>query len=195
LDGLKAIVAGVAGHNGGNLGDAMLASTAAVPYVVPETPEAVDAIKAMRQDQLTAVRVTQEAFTTAILSRWAENAIKLSLIRAVSRNPAAPVIDAGDVAWGRALSRHCLDAMAEGAAQYIAESEYEGRLNKALHIVRKFGPITERDMIRRHGFRHSARDRADILQTLLAGGLIQAREGGTGEMGGRPTLRYEVLAR
>jgi predicted ArsR family transcriptional regulator len=73
-------------------------------------------------------------------------------------------------------------------SRHVAENEYEQKLNKALDIIRKHGPMTERDMIRR-GFRLPERERKEILGTLEAGRMVvavQVAHSGAG----RPTIRY-----
>lgn len=186
---LQAIAAGPEGQ--GNLAEIMLASTAPTPMTVPETPEASAAFTALRREQLERQRKVEGTYATSILGRWAENAMKLALIRAVSRSATAPEIQADDVAWGRALAVHCIDMLLAEAEQHVAENEYEARLNKAVEIIRKHGPITQRDMIKR-GFKLPEKERGEILRTLIEGGLIVAFEQSTGAAGGRPTVRYAI---
>ncbi|MBX9595509.1 MAG: DUF3987 domain-containing protein [Roseomonas sp.] len=189
IEALQAIATGAQG-GGGNLAGLMLAGTAPQPYTAPETPAATEARKALRKDQLAQQRLAEGTYVTSIAGRLAENAMKLALIRAVSRNPAAPVIEAEDVAWGRGVAQHCMDTLLREANRYVADNDYEAKLNRAVEIVRKHGPLTERDMIRR-GFKLPERERGEILRTLVEGGLIVAtatQHGGPG----RPTIRYEA---
>lgn len=185
---LQAIAAGPEGQ--GNLAGLMLASTAPDPMTVPETPAASEAYRDLRREQLARQRKVEGTYATSIIGRLAENAMKLALIRAVSRSAAAPEIQAEDVAWGRALAIHCIDMLLQEAGQHVAENEYEARLNKAMDIIRKHGPLTEREMIRR-GFKLPEKDRSELLRTLVEGGLIVATA--TQHAGpGRPTIRYSV---
>ena len=133
-------------------------------------------------------RKAEGTYVTAIAGRLAENAMKLALIRAVAHDPQTPTITAADIAWGRALAMHCVDTLLRDASRHVAENEYEQKLNKALDIIRKHGPMTERDMIRR-GFRLPERERKEILGTLEAGRMVvavQVAHSGAG----RPTIRY-----
>ena len=188
---LQAVASGPEGV-GGNLGSLMLAATAPIPLTVPETPDAILARRALRQEQLDMQRKAEGTYVTAIAGRLAENAMKLALIRAVARDPQAPTIGADDVSWGRALAMHCVNTLLRDASRHVAENEYEKKLNKALDIIRKHGPMTERDMIRR-GFRLPERERKEILGTLEAGRMVVVTRTQPGPAGGRPTERFTAL--
>jgi len=184
---LQAVASGPEGVDG-NLGSLMLAATAPTPLTVPETPDAILARRALRQEQLDMQRKSEGTYVTAIAGRLAENAMKLALIRAVAHDPQTPTITAADIAWGRTLAMHCVNTLLRDASRHVAENEYEQKLNKAMDIIRKHGPMTERDMIRR-GFRLPERERREILSTLEAGRMVvavQVSHSGAG----RPTIRY-----
>lgn len=190
---LQAIAAG-AGADPGNLTafpQPMPHDAVPEPYTVPETPGATEARRALRQHQLTQQRQHEGTYVTAIAGRLAENAMKLALVRAVSRHPARPVIQADDVAWGRALAQHCVDTLLREASRHVADSDYERKANRALDYIRKHQPISERAMINK-GWRLPERERQEILRTLVEGGLIMMLDGGVTEAGGRPTVRYAI---
>ena len=190
LEALQAIAAGAGGK--GNLSALMVSSAAPEPLTVPETPGATEARRAMRREQLEQQRQAEGTYVTAIAARLTENAMKLALIRAVSRDPAAPVIDEGDVAWGRALALHCIDTLLREAGRHVADNEYEAKLNRAMEIIRKHGPLTEREMIRR-GFKLPGRERAEILQTLTESGMAIAEQPERPPGPGRaPAIRYSL---
>ena len=184
----KAVAAGATAQASGNLGVVMSGATASVPYLVPESPGAERAIKKLRAEQLVVLRQAEGTYVTAIVARWGENAVKLALVRAVSRDPAWPTISEADVAWGRALARHCINTLLQDADRHVADTEFERTMNKAREIIRKHGPISESQMIKQ-GFRLSSRDRAEVLRTLVQSGM--AIEIPTQHVGpGRPTVRY-----
>lgn len=191
LDRLQGIAAGpqTGKEGGGNLGALMLATTAPEPLTVPETAAATEARRALRQDQLTQQRRHEGTYVTAIAGRLAENAMKLALIRAISRDHAAPVIEAEDVAWGRAVAQHCVDTLLREAAQNVGDTDYERKVNRALDYIRKHGPISSDAMFRK-GWRLPGKERAELLQSMVDAGLIIAIEGGGGAGGGRPSRRY-----
>jgi hypothetical protein len=120
----------------------MLATEPAAPYTVPMTP-AADALheRHLADEDAWAKRVagTPQA---AIVNRLGENAAKLALISAISRNPAHPEITEAEVAWGWALAEHCARTILRDAQRFMADSEFEARLNKAINIIGKFGPCT-----------------------------------------------------
>jgi hypothetical protein len=121
----------------------------------------------------------------------AENAMKLALIRAVSSCPTAPIIREVDVAWGRAVSAHCIDTLLQEADRHVSNSEFESKLNRALDIIRRFGPISRSEMYAK-GFKFPEREAADIIRTLIEGGAIVEIASAKSAKGGRPTTRYVV---
>jgi hypothetical protein len=190
LEALQAIAAGPPQDGAGDLAQLMLATTAPQPYTVPETPEASAARRDLRRHQLEQQRQHEGTYVTSIAGRLAENAMKLALVRAISRDPAAPVIEAADVAWGRTVAQHCVDTLLREAARHVADNDYEAKLNRALEIIRKHGPLTQRDMFRR-GFKLPERERGEILRSLIDGGMVlqlEAERDGPG----RPAVRYAI---
>lgn len=193
VEALQAIAAGVSVEGGGNLAGLMSAVTAPEPYTVPETPAASAARRALRQDQLTQQRKHEGTYVTAIAGRLAENAMKLALVRAVSRDPARPVIEADDVAWGRALAQHCVDTLLREASQHVGDTDYERKVNRALEYIRKHGPISAREMYLK-GWRLPQREREEIIRSIVEAGLAVAIEYPSPSGGGRPTIRYAASA-
>jgi hypothetical protein len=187
IDALQAIARGA---GTGNLSDLMMADMPGTVTTVAETPEASDARRAMRQDQLTQQREAEGTYVTAIAGRLAENAMKLALIRAVSRDPGKPVIDVSDVAWGRALAQHCVDTLLRDAGRHVGDTEFEKKMNLAADIIRKHGPIGASEMIGK-GFRFSAKERSEIIETLLTGGIISPAPT-THKGPGRPSVKYVI---
>ena len=187
---IAAIQAIARGAGAGNLADLMMADMPANVMTVPETDEASDARRAMRHDQLQQQREAEGTYVTAIAGRLAENAMKLALIRAVARDPGQPLIDAGDIAWGRALAQHCVDTLLRDAGRHVGDTDFEKKMNLAADIIRKHGPIGASEMIGK-GFRFSAKERSEIIETLLTGGIIVAAP--TAHKGaGRPSVKYVI---
>ena len=92
---------------------------------------------------------------------------------------------------GWALSLHCARTLLKDADRFIADSDYERKLNKALDIIRRHGPITEYEMLRK-GFKSLGKDseRRELLHTLTSANLVTAITQGGGPAGGRPTVKY-----
>lgn len=187
LSALTKIAAGVPGHDyGGNIAEQMGAGIPMTPYTVPETPQAAalhDANLAIEDEWARRVIGTPAA---AIVNRLAENAAKLAMVRAISRSPAAPLITDTDVSWAWALAEHCTRTLLTNAERHIASSDYEMKLQRAREIIRRHGPMSERQMIQQ-GFKLPERERREVLQTLINGGLVRVIPGApTGPQGGRP---------
>lgn len=189
---LAALQAMAAPHEGaGNLAGTMAVSASADPLTVPETPAAEAIRKAMRQEQLQRQRENAGTYITAIAARLAENAMKLALIRAISRDPATPLIDGPDVAWGRAVASHCMETLLREAGRHIADSDYDAKINRALDYIRRHGPISAMEMFRR-GWRLPEREREEILRSIVNNKMATATMVG-GKERGRPTIRYTII--
>ena len=79
------------------------------PRVGPFSPDARAAFRTLDQTMLGRLRASQGSGYSSILAHIEENASKLALIRAVSRDPVDPVIEGHDAEWGIMLSRHCAE--------------------------------------------------------------------------------------
>jgi hypothetical protein len=195
VEKLSLIAAGRPGHDyGGNLAETMAAGIPMTPYTVPETPGATT----LHRHNINTIqdpwaRKVAGTYKAASVARLAEKAAMLALVRAISRDPRAPLINETDVVWSWSLTVHCTNALLGNAERLLAGNDYEARLQKAREIVRKHGPITERDMMRR-GFTYPERDRAEILRSLTVSGWIKPLPIPTGPSGGRPTVKYVVGA-
>lgn len=88
-----------------------------------------------------------------ILGRAAEQTQKFATLRAVSRNPAAPVVEIGDVEWSYAIVQRSLDTIEDGAAKYMVGSESEALRNAILRAIEKAGSkgIAYSDLTRAKG--------------------------------------------
>ena len=95
------------------------------------------------------------------------------------------------VAWGRALALHCIDSLLREAGRYVAANDWDAKCLRALEIVRKHGPISESQMIKR-GFKFPERERREILATLVAGKDVLRTSHGGGPGKGQPTIRYSL---
>ena len=159
----------------GNLPDVhvvpMTAAEEPMPFTVPMTgaAEALHEQKLAEEDSW-AKRVagTPQA---AIVNRLAENATKLALICAISRDPAHPTITELEIDWGWALAEHCTRALLRDAGRFLADSEFEKRLNKAINIIGKHGPCSRRDMFHK-GLKLAEREFRDVINALVTHGVV-----------------------
>jgi hypothetical protein len=193
VEAFKAIADGPAITGGGNLAGLMVAATAPEPVLVGMTDDAEAAYDAFDTHVLERQRKHAGTYVTAIAGRMVENATKLALVRAVSRDPYYPVITGPDMAWGRALAEHCVDTLLREAGDNVAETPYQKNIQQAKKVIRAIGPCTKRDM-QRKGWRLPEREADEILRMLVGTEEIieTMKEGGTGK--GRPTVRYSIGA-
>lgn len=160
-------------------------------YTVPMTP-AAEALHDKRLDgEDLWARKVEGTPQAAIVNRLGENAAKLALISAISWAPEDPTITERDVAWGWALAEHCARSLLQEADRFIADTEFEARLNKALNIIRKHGPCSARDMYHK-GFKFSERDRKEVIDTLVNNGVINAYQSQPASGAGRPSVKYVI---
>ena len=198
LDALKTIIHGQGDPPpSGNLPDLhiapMMATDDQEPFTVPLTTaaEALHERKLAEEDAW--ARQVAGTPQAAIVNRLAENASKLALICAVSRNPAHPQISDTDLTWGWALAEHCTRTILRDAERFLAESEFEARLNKAIGIIGKHGPCSRRVMFHK-GLKLAERDFREVINTLVTHGVVlELPPPPTTGPGRRPGPRY-VLA-
>jgi hypothetical protein len=164
---LQAIASGAADHDyGGNLADAMQATAKIQPYTVPLTDEAEVAMDRLQDEALDLLRAHAGTYATALFGRYAENAAKLAMIAAISRNPAKPVTEAWDVAWAAALVEHCIRTTLHEADRRVADNPTEAKHKRVLEIIRKNPGIDGKTLARKTQFL-SKRERDEIVDTLL----------------------------
>jgi hypothetical protein len=198
LSALKAIACGQGDPPPpGNLPDIHIAPMTATdeptPFTVPMTA-AADAFhdRKLGEEDAWARRVagTPQA---AIVNRLGENASKLSLICAISRNPAHPQITEAEIAWGWALAEHCTRTVLRDAQRFIADSEFEKRLNKAIDIIGKHGPCSRREIFHK-GLKLAARELSEVIDALVTNGVaIETQSPGSGGPGRPPGPRYVLV--
>lgn len=188
---LKDIAAGVPGHNaGGNLAGIMEASARIVPYTVPLSPSADEAMLALRRSATEQLRAHRGTFATALYGRYAENAAKLAMLAAISRNQAAPTTEARDVTWAGHLVEHCIGTLLREAERRVSDNDTEAKHKRVLEIVRTAGQISRSDLVRKTQFL-SRREREEIFDALVEGELV-ARIHRASDT--KPTTLFTILA-
>tara|TARA_R110000868_G_scaffold33841_7_gene122538 strand:- start:3711 stop:5981 length:2271 start_codon:yes stop_codon:yes gene_type:complete len=197
IEALQAIVCGHGSPptSGGNLPaphiPPMLASEEPDPFTVPMDGEAEAIHEANLEREDAWAREVVGTPSAPIVNRWGENAAKLALVAAISDAPSAPLITARHVTWAWALAEHCIRSLIQDAERFIADSEFEQRLNRALNIIRDHGPCSVRDLYR-HGLKLPARDQKDVLDALIQSGMVDVMQAKAGIGGGRPTMKYAI---
>ncbi|THD38320.1 MAG: hypothetical protein E7773_00775 [Sphingomonas sp.] len=124
-------------------------------------------------------------------SRFAEHAIKLGLLLAISRHPVSPVIEVADLQWGRDVVEFTTRTLLDGATDRVADSEYQADYKRILRLVKEGGPhgIAEFALNRMLSGSIDRRRMNDIIDQLgTAREIVKAI--GTGPKGGRPGTRF-----
>lgn len=167
-------------HEGGGKLDGNLTDVGAInevtvePRVVPMTPAARGVFQQLDQELVERLRTSRGSGFTSILARIEENATKLALIRAVSRDPIDPQIEDHDAEWGILLSRHCAELTIREASARVSENQVESQHKRALQILRDAGEagMSRSEFTRRTQFMDH-RQRDGVLRTLSEAGLIE----------------------
>ena len=104
----------------------------------------------------------------AVLARVWENTAKVALIKAVSANPADPVIRAVDAAWARELVEHCAATLLLQAERHLANNDMERYHKQLLGLVREAGKggIRHNELTRRCQF-IDPKLRREIIESLV----------------------------
>ncbi|WP_439406905.1 hypothetical protein ACNJX9_36255 [Bradyrhizobium sp. DASA03076] len=63
----------------------------------------------------------------------------MATLRAVSRNPALPVVEVEDVEFGYAIVQRSIETIEDGAAKYMVGSDSEALRNAILRVIEKAG--------------------------------------------------------
>ena len=197
LEALKAIPRGQGDPPpAGNLPDIhvvpMASTDEPTPFTVAMTPAAeILQDRKLAEEDVWARRVagTPQA---AIVNRLGENATKLALICAISRNPAHPEITERDLAWGWSLAEHCTRTVLRDAQRFLADSEFEVRMNKAIDIIGKHGPCSRRDMFHK-GLKLAAREFSEVIDALVVNGVVIETQPPPHSGAGRPPGPRYVL--
>jgi hypothetical protein len=159
---------------GGNLGGMAGPGVDAPAHIVPMSPKIWEAWEEL--DDSVTEYMTDDA-SRSVYSRVAENAAKLALIHAVSKNWHSPSIDAESFAWGRELALWAANLMMGELARHVADNEVERDIKRVLHQIRDAGEdgIKQRDLLRRNKSIR-AKDLSEICERLHATGEIIIEE-------------------
>jgi len=191
IRGLQKIASG-GGHKRGNLaGKTSGASTAVDTALVPMTEETRTRFAQLSAELTVELRAAAGTPFTAILARIGENATKLALIVAVGRNPARPVVEAGDAEWAIRFVRYFARRTMDAVERHVADTETEAQLKRLREIIRAAGSagLSKSEVTRASQWLKS-RDRNEILDTLIESGDIKPV---MRETRGRRAMVYRVV--
>lgn len=191
IAGLQRLAEG-GGRASGNLaGRTSGPETAVDPMTVPMDDAAQARFDALGEETTAELRAAAGTFQTPILARIAENAAKVALVLAVGRDPVQPVIGLEEAAWAIDFVRHFARRTIDAVERHVADTETEAHLKRLREIIRKAGSagVTKSELTRASQWLR-ARDRDDILLTLVESGDIVTVEQ---ETGGRKAMRFRAL--
>ncbi len=191
IDQLRLIHAG-GGRLGGNLTDAGAVEEVAVePRVVPMAAGAKKRFNQLDHDLLERLRDSRGSGFTSILARIEENATKLALIRAVSRDPVDPQIVETDAKWAILFSQYCAELTIREASSRVSENVAESFHKRAFQILQLAGPggLSKSEFTRKTQFLDH-RQRDGVLRTLVEASLIEVT---TLQQKGRTTQRLKAI--
>ena len=191
IAGLQRLAEG-GGRASGNLaGQTSGPETAVDPMTVPMDGDAQACFDSLGEEITAELRAAAGTFHTPILARIAENAAKVALVLAVGRDPVQPVIGLEEAAWAIDFVRHFARRTIDAVERHVADTETEAHLKRLREIIRKAGSagLTKSELTRASQWLR-ARDRDDILLTLVESGDIATVEQ---ETGGRKAMRFRAL--
>lgn len=189
IDAVKAVAAGAEGHITFPMGEGP--SVGPRPFVVDYADSAAKdrwwAMKDEEYDYRQSLPEHQHAFA----NRLAENGTKLALVRAISDNPARPVMRVEDIEWGHAIAKRSVELFLSETSKNLAENDYHRSANRVEEVIRAAGEagISHSDLSRRTKY-IKGRDREDIVTDLKAQGSIVEEKVPTG---GRQRIVYRAI--
>lgn len=105
-------------------------------------------------------------------ARVCENANKLALLHAISRNPAEPRIQAVDAHYGAYLARYSCELMTWAANRFMAESQHDRNRQKVIDAIKAGGGALTRSEVLRKCRALRAREVEEIVSELQSSGEL-----------------------
>jgi hypothetical protein len=130
-----------------------------------------------------------------LMGKLPEHTIKLAMIRAISRDPVAPVMDKVCVGWAWRLSEHCVSTMFAMSRRYMSDNEMEADHKFVREIIKNAGEygIMKRDLLRKTE-RLGTKKLGAVLDAIIEAGWVSAEKLLSGPRGGRPGFRFTIAA-
>ncbi len=191
IEGLQRLAEGADPTSGNLAGRTSGPETAVDLMTVPMDDDAQVRFDALGDEITVELRASAGTFHTPILARIAENAAKVALVVAVGRDAARPVIRLEDALWAIDFVQYFAQRTIDAVERHVADSETEAHLKRVREIIRKAGAagITKSELTRASQWLR-ARDRDDILLTLVESGDVITVAQGTG---GRTAMCFRAL--
>jgi hypothetical protein len=187
LAAVRAVAAVGAEERKGNLAETGAPGTRPAPLVDMDA-EATAIFDALDDEMTRRQRAAIGTDQSAALARVWENAAKVALIKAVSANPAAPVIRGVDAQWAREVVDHCVATLIIQAHRHLADNDVERFHKRMLEVIRAAGRngIRQNDLTRKLQF-IEPKLRREILSSLVESEQVLALES---RARGRPATVY-----
>ena len=178
------------GHKVFPMGDG--AMTPCRPYTVPYADDsAKQAWFDMRVKEFE-LRKQSNTMRHAFSNRLAENATKLALIRAIDREPHAPVLTAEDYAFGELLSWRSIVTFDKQIGDNLTDSDYHAKLKRVeAAIARSGNEGTTATQIGRSCQSIPLKERQAIIEDLIDQGRVASEK--LAGSGGRPKFIFRIV--
>jgi Protein of unknown function (DUF3987) len=136
-------------------------------------------------EQVRSVQRAEPPFV-GLYARIKPNVIKLATLLAVSRDPAAPVVEDQDIDDAAAMVLESVSTTIEGVKAHVSDSDHYARVKKIRKIIRDSGTITQNELTRQTQ-EMTPNQRRDALADLVA--EIESKDG-RGSGPGRPSQAH-----
>lgn len=178
------------GHKVFPMGDG--AMTPCRPYTVPYADDsAKQAWFDMRVKEFE-LRKQSNTMRHAFSNRLAENATKLALIRAIDRDPHAPVLTAEDYAFGELLSWRSIVTFDKQIGDNLTDSDYHAKLKRVEAAIARSGSEgATATQIGRSCQSIPLKERQAIIEDLIDQGRVASEK--LAGSGGRPKFIFRVV--
>lgn len=185
----KKLTDAYANSSGGNLGPSVARESSSRPAmrVVPWAPDGEAAWVACLTWQVAA----EDEGRQGIVSRAAENCIKIATIRALSRDGLAAAVTAADVSFAWAIVRASIDVVEAGARDNMAGSDFEQLVKLVERAAVEAGPagIPMSKLLEKRGIAKHTPQMVDAARKRLEQREVITVAIGSGPKGGRPGVR------
>ena len=190
IAGVQSIAAVGVGQAAGNLVTSGAPNVRPSPIIVPLEGDALNIFDDLDEEMTRRQRGAVGSDQSALLARVWENTAKVALIKAVSANPARPVIRAVDAQWAREVVDHCVATLLIQAERHLADNEIERVHKRVIELIRAAGEkgIRLNELTRRTQF-IEPKLRREILLTLIESEQVVAT---VLQQRGRPATIYRL---
>lgn len=177
----------------GNLGSAnwrMSTNRPALHQVSWESDAVRDMWREIEEWQVQAI--DDDPSKDGVMSRAAEQTIKLATIRAISRRPDAPVVGEDDIEWGWAIVSGSLWAIDAGVSSHMANDPFEKLCKDIVRYLEQAGGSMPKSLLlRKRGITKEPRVVTAALKHLAEAGVVYP---GSAQEGARVTVALLAVA-